>query len=1196
MDLSSLSAQIASACQFALSPSSAPSQRQEAYTFLQRVREAHGETWQACLALFLERNDAGAGAGGDATGYKWDGDARMFGVQVVGESASSAPLDDDHAIILPHLSHDALAFVQQSLVDYFQQEYITHGKAENGVAYLKNASVHLITILFVHTYPQQFSSFFSTFLNLLRLYSPSHQPAPTTPPPLNPMTTDLLLRLLHDVSDEISDAQLRLNKLPHRLAKDTELRDAVREHDAPAIASSIWEIISESLDGISTPSSSSTTLDDLVGLKGKRARDILEMAMRVVGDYVSWIDINLMVTPSTIALLLRALNLPSTSDDLSIRTAAADALLETISKGMPPSDKLALLSVLDIASVLGRLVEERDASISQLANGKTVAGTSSEDEMDAFAEKFAKLLNGVGCELCKICEDNNASNEAKSAAVASTSSLFPLLLRLLTDSNDQVAIAVMPFTHTLLSLYKKDKKRSQGAPLDPERRVFLTALLKAAIVKMQYKPDAEWTLSKEGEEDDDELAFLDMRKNLRQIGDAIAILDAQLYSDVVQSTIVSTIETFEQGATLPWQRFELSLYLLYGFGQAILVTGPLAFSVVPQAEIDRAKKEAEYRVDYTAFPLSTLGELLHRACRANIVEFPHPSVALQFFEITVRYSDFFKLCPEFIGRILPSFLDEHGLHQTDETIQARMFYLFSRFIHQAKHIVQTRVSGQVIQEILSRMQDLLTINAELDPSEASVESLVKAASTTTFFDAQLYLLESIGTLIWILNQMPDEQVTLLRAVLTPLLSELQANVRPTASTAADYASVLKAHHLIMATGNVAKGFPDATILKVTPTDTPRGGSPGSSGPSANISAAMARSVSGVWVEVFKEATESMLAVAKSMSSFVVIRDAVRFSFNRIVATTGPAVLHLIPTLIDVLLGEITFPELAELLSFVGLLVAKYKNSIVEVLDTLLLPVFNRVFHFLKQPITGTDDEIQHATLRRAYFNFILSITSSNLQQVVYSESELIRCSVCGARCRKCANSPTFAENKSSISSILSSVTHYIALDNAQISDQRLGFILLTKLLTLWVVPPPTPATNAASGQPNNSVLVIEESPVPGFERFLYTSAIPICFQVPLDPTFDLLDAQSFQMMGEIASLLKGLHLKRGDEFVQFMMAEYLPTTNTWWPQGAAQEILNEITNAKDGKTLKKPLCEWVKKMRRALAQAREGATNNNIEA
>lgn len=37
-------------------------------------------------------------------------------------------------------------------------------------------------------------------------------------------------------------------------------------------------------------------------------------------------------------------------------------------------------------------------------------------------------------------------------------------------------------------------------------------------------------------------------------------------------------------------------------------------------------------------------------------------------------------------------------------------------------------------------------------------------------------------------------------------------------------------------------------------------------------------------------------------------------------------LPLIPSLIDCLIGNITFPELAELLSFIGLLVAKYKVS------------------------------------------------------------------------------------------------------------------------------------------------------------------------------------------------------------------------------------------------------------------------------
>jgi len=74
--------------------------------------------------------------------------------------------------------------------------------------------------------------------------------------------------------------------------------------------------------------------------------------------------------------------------------------------------------------------------------------------------------------------------------------------------------------------------------------------------------------------------------------------------------------------------------------------------------LQRAKREQEYRIDYTQFPLSQLGELMLRACRAKVVNFPHAAVSLQFFEVVVRYHDFFRLCPEFITEILPSFLDE----------------------------------------------------------------------------------------------------------------------------------------------------------------------------------------------------------------------------------------------------------------------------------------------------------------------------------------------------------------------------------------------------------------------------------------------------------------------------------------------------------------------------------------------------------
>ena len=63
-------------------------------------------------------------------------------------------------------------------------------------------------------------------------------------------------------------------------------------------------------------------------------------------------------------------------------------------------------------------------------------------------------------------------------------------------------------------------------------------------------------------------------QNLRVIGDAIATLDLELYADAVRSIVIATIDAYESGgavaASLSWQRLELAMYLLYGFGESLL--------------------------------------------------------------------------------------------------------------------------------------------------------------------------------------------------------------------------------------------------------------------------------------------------------------------------------------------------------------------------------------------------------------------------------------------------------------------------------------------------------------------------------------------------------------------------------------------------------------------------------------------------
>lgn len=122
----------------------------------------------------------------------------------------------------------------------------------------------------MQTYTSTWPDFFQTFFQLLSASS-TESPADT----FNTKSTDLFLRLLHEVSTEISDNTLRLNKAHARLLRDTELRDAVRAKDAPGIADQVIKILAFSLGRIEQPTSQ---------LSSQHAVELSEMALRVLAD------------------------------------------------------------------------------------------------------------------------------------------------------------------------------------------------------------------------------------------------------------------------------------------------------------------------------------------------------------------------------------------------------------------------------------------------------------------------------------------------------------------------------------------------------------------------------------------------------------------------------------------------------------------------------------------------------------------------------------------------------------------------------------------------------------------------------------------------------------------------------------------------------------------------------------------------
>ena len=94
--------------------------------------------------------------------------------------------------------------------------------------------------------------------------------------------------------------------------------------------------------------------------------------------------------------------------------------------------------------------------------------------------------------------------------------MLPLLLRFLADDGDEIASAVFPFALAILGVYKKERKRALGAKdptegMTPEKRAFLTQLLRVTLQKMEFGKDVEWEMNVEGEEDEEQLKFVELR-------------------------------------------------------------------------------------------------------------------------------------------------------------------------------------------------------------------------------------------------------------------------------------------------------------------------------------------------------------------------------------------------------------------------------------------------------------------------------------------------------------------------------------------------------------------------------------------------------------------------------------------------------------------------------------------------------------
>lgn len=461
-------------------------------------------------------------------------------------------------------------------------------------------------------------------------------------------------------------------------------------------------------------------------------------------------------------------------------------------------------------------------------------------------------------------------------------------------------------------------------------------------------------------------------------------------------------------------------------------------------------------------------------------------------EICVRYAAVFDAYPEHIGPVLENFV--RLVHHDHVRIKSRSWYLFFRFVkHMRPHV------GNVAETVIQSISDLLPIKAEApgDENDDDMSSEEQDNSEAALFTSQLYLYQAIGYISSAPSTPAEKQALYVRSVMNNLFADMESHL-PRAKSG-DAQALNQIHHIVMALGTLAHGFSEglpSTSSSAAPGQTRR--------PLPD------RAIS----EEFSRAAEAILVALGEFNQTFDIRTACRAAFSRLLGVLGVAVLPQLPQWIEGLLSQSSGKdEMAFFLRILDQVVYEFKGEIYEVLNLLLTPLQQRIFSGLSEPATGTDDHIQLGELRREYLSFILVILNNNLEGTLVSE----------------VNQGFF---ESMISCIITLGRSFEG--NAQSS--KLAFGVMTRMAAIWGGP------DLATISTNPTAPVGTPSPaIPGFDQFMIERFHSVCWEVMQDPQFKPEDAQTKQVLTEIAALEQAIYKKTGDVFIQNVQNQLFPS-------------------------------------------------------
>lgn len=803
------------------------------------------------------------------------------------------------------LNNDQLIQLKNSLFQYLKGIISSNNIQPT---YLRNALAKTLGLLFCRIYVDVYPNFIKDFSSFTKNGS------------YNDLGTDYFLRFLLVVHTEIGDNIFQRERAA--IDQNNLIKDAIRVNDMTNLTSA-WKDILQHY--------SQQPASDL-------SNDIINNTIQNIGGYISWIEINLILDREYLGLIYQFLASGRPSQQ---RMVTCNALIEIMSKKMPPAKKLSLMNLLDLTSVISNLNLQQDVQ-----------------DVDLL-EALAQLVNHIASEYVMVLENatpnEQADNEFRSLATSKIIEIFPLVFQFFRHEYDDVSVHVFPFIGEFLLFLKKNIVENVDYSMLNNNEI-LTNLLKNVIVRMKYDEDDD------GEDEEDVESHNEIRAKLKSFQDSVMVLNESLGLEIITNCINESLFVESKD----WRTIELGLFELTNYSE-ILRNNVMN---LPKTMINASQ------------PYYVFNEMLCKVIENSpTILINHQSIQLLFFELILKHYNFFSNSnitvenvnkQDLILKVLRIFISEFGMFNNNNKVQLRSWYIFFRFIK----LVKPKLETFILEELIKNISPLLEIKVSSyppvnnkDPTEIDIENL----EDSTSFYSQLYLFEAVGLLIsFIDNSNIEFQVKLMEFVLQPLFSELENCINNAGQSKSTTLIPIRTHHILSDIGTFIRGFENCF----------------NSGDNINEK----------FLNNIEQISQVVMITLENFIQFAVIRDAARLTLVRIflllsknVSLTNNAIEVILNKYISLLLMNfetLKLSEISDFLAFIGQIshyLSKFPNFY-QLLNNLMTPTLTKVFEIIDKKEIETDDFIkkEKESLKKLLITLLISLTNNNLTSLLIS--------------------------------------------------------------------------------------------------------------------------------------------------------------------------------------------------------------------